>query len=442
MIKNGPIVKKNGEIKIMKRNKKKLWTISIILLILLPIMSMPIIAIEKSVIFDMPCSVVIGDELFIGGMASVGNTVDIAIDGVVIPELNDVALDEFGAFRVLIDTVATYSPGSLKRPRPVKIEAFINRARGVGTIGPDEDNDGSTLILMVQGGLIVELSTNMVNRSDSFVISGDAPGSRQLEVLTISPRGGEAGKYGIRENTGTNYTGITYDKVSVSRTDHTYSKEFHVSDTAYTGTYFVVVLSYGIDGVYGDTDRSNIIGAINQKYNNPNLRSMSQDYILSLILGASINSTVSDDLSMVMQLAVKAPKSYVVRLDPIEDVVVGELLKVTGTSDKKEGSEIIITVEGLIGEQLMPTMVRVENGKFSATFDTDYALMGKYTVVAADGEGNTDEATVNLIPVPTPSPMVTVTPTESTPTPATPSFETIFAIAGLLAVAYLLKRRQ
>lgn len=250
---------------------------------------------------------------------------------------------------MLIDTVATYSPGSLKRQRPVKIEAFINRARGVGTIGLDEDNDGSTLILMVQGGLIVELSTNMVNRSDSFVISGDAPGSRQLEVLTISPRGGEAGKYGIRENTGTNYAGITYDKVSVSRTDHTYSKEFHVSDTAYTGTYFVVVLSYGIDGVYGDTDRSNIIGAINQKYNNPDLRSMSQDHILSLILGASINSTVSDDLSMVMRLAVKAPKSYAVRLDPIEDVVVEELLAVTGTSDKKEGSEIVITVEGPIG---------------------------------------------------------------------------------------------
>jgi len=199
----------------------------------------------------------------------------------------------------------------------------------------------------------------------------------------------------------------------------------------------VVVLSYGIDGVYGDTDRSNIIGAINQKYNNPNLRSMSQDHILSLILGASINSTVSDDLSMVMRLAVKAPKSYVVRLDPIADVVVGELLTVTGTSDKKEGSVIIIIVEGPIGEQLMPTMVRVENGKFSAAFDTDYALMEKYTVVADDGEGNTDEATVNLIPVPTPSPMVTVTPT-----PATPSFETIFTIAGLLAVAYLLRRRQ
>jgi hypothetical protein len=82
-------------------------------------------------------------------------------------------------------------------------------------------------------------------------------------------------------------------------------------------------------------------------------------------------------------------------------------------------------------------------------------------VVAYDGEGNTDEATVPVcgLPVPTPSPRVTITPTEtpitteptqmpvttpteSTPTPATPSCETIFAIAGLLAVTYLLRRRK
>jgi hypothetical protein len=299
----------------MTRDTKKLWTISIVLLLLLPLMSMPIIAIEKEVIFDLPPSVVVGEELSIEGKASVGNTIDIAIDGVVIPELNDVTPDETREFNVMIDTVATYSPDSLKIPGPVKIEAFIERTQGVGTIGPDEDNDGSTMILLVQGSLIVEISTNEVNRSDSFVISGIAPGSRQLEILTISPRGGEAGRYGIRENTCTNYSGITYDKVSVSGIDWTYSKEFYVRGTAYMGSYLVIVLSYGVDGVYGNTDRSNILEAINQEYNNPNLGSMSQDHILSLILGASINSPMSDDLSMVMRLAVKAPKSYAVRLD-------------------------------------------------------------------------------------------------------------------------------
>jgi hypothetical protein len=452
-----------------------------------PTPAMPIIASEKSVIFDMPRSVFIGDELSIKGIASVGNTVDIAIggaigiDGVVIPELNDVELDEFGAFNVDIDAVANYSPGSLKRQRPVKIEAFIpqsgggtgpgpaqiiglvkieafiNRARGVGTIGPDEDNDGSTLILPMQSHLIVNLSNYRVNRSDSVVISGEAPGSRQLEILIISPYGGEVGRYGLRETASTNYSGITYDKVSVSDTDHTYSKEIHVSDTAYTGSYTVIVLSYGADGVYGDTDKSNIIEAMNQKYNTPNLGGMLLDQILDVISGASIDSPKSEDLFNVQQLVVEAPKSYAVRLDdPIVPVAVGEILTVTGTSDKKEGSEVIITVERPSEitvkrrprRHLMPKKVYVENGKFSATFDTSYSdrfsAMGEYTVVAYDGEGNTDEATVFVGRKldPTPSPRGTITPTESTPTPATPSFETIFAIAGLLAVAYLLRRRK
>jgi len=48
------------------------------------------------------------------------------------------------------------------------------------------------------------------------------------------------------------------------------------------------------------------------------------------------------------------------------------------------------------------------------------------------------------VPSPTPSPTVTSTPTAiPSPTPApTPGFEAVFAIAGLLAVVYLLRRRK
>jgi hypothetical protein len=46
-------------------------------------------------------------------------------------------------------------------------------------------------------------------------------------------------------------------------------------------------------------------------------------------------------------------------------------------------------------------------------------------------------------PTPTPTPTVTSTPTAPSPTPApTPGFEVVFAIAGPLAVAYLLKRKK
>jgi PGF-CTERM protein len=51
-----------------------------------------------------------------------------------------------------------------------------------------------------------------------------------------------------------------------------------------------------------------------------------------------------------------------------------------------------------------------------------------YFVKADDSDGHTDEATVEI---------VTVVPTPTaTPTP-TPGFEPVFAITGLLAIAYL-----
>jgi PGF-CTERM protein len=55
---------------------------------------------------------------------------------------------------------------------------------------------------------------------------------------------------------------------------------------------------------------------------------------------------------------------------------------------------------------------------------------------ADDGDGHTDEKTVEIkAAVPTPTPPVTPTPTP-TPTPV-PGFEPVVAIAGLLAIAYL-----
>ena len=81
-------------------------------------------------------------------------------------------------------------------------------------------------------------------------------------------------------------------------------------------------------------------------------------------------------------------------------------------------------------------------------------------MIKTDGDGHTDEATVQILtavpspsPVVSPSPTVTVSPTVSptatptvspavSPTPKPPGFEAVFAIAGLLAVAYLVLRRR
>jgi len=58
-----------------------------------------------------------------------------------------------------------------------------------------------------------------------------------------------------------------------------------------------------------------------------------------------------------------------------------------------------------------------------------------YFVKAADdGDGHTDEKTVEILTaVPTSTP---------TPTPTPPFLEAVFAIAGLLAIAYLVLRKK
>ena len=52
-----------------------------------------------------------------------------------------------------------------------------------------------------------------------------------------------------------------------------------------------------------------------------------------------------------------------------------------------------------------------------------------------------NKATQTPTPVPTPTPTATSTPSPS-PTPEPPGFEAVFAIAGLLTVIYLLRRRK
>ena len=60
----------------------------------------------------------------------------------------------------------------------------------------------------------------------------------------------------------------------------------------------------------------------------------------------------------------------------------------------------------------------------------------------SDNDGYWDPQDPNPIDSTIPVSMPTVTPMHPTPTPASPGFEAVFAIAGLLAVTYLLRRRK
>ncbi|RZN38046.1 MAG: hypothetical protein EFT35_05200 [Methanophagales archaeon ANME-1-THS] len=151
-------------------------------------------------------------------------------------------------------------------------------------------------------------------------------------------------------------------------------------------------------------------------------------------------------------------ESLSTRLDTLPTVDIGEPLVVTGTTNRAEGTQILVTVKGPV--ELVPAIVRVENGTYKATFDTSAAQEGRYVITVDDGEGHTSEAMVNLreplpeqtppvrteppAPSPSPTPGVTPLPTvRPTPTPEAkvPGFEAGFALAGLFTV-YLIRLRR
>ncbi|MDI6860127.1 MAG: PGF-CTERM sorting domain-containing protein [Methanocellales archaeon] len=164
-----------------------------------------------------------------------------------------------------------------------------------------------------------------------------------------------------------------------------------------------------------------------------------------------------------------------VTIDPIPTTKIGDDLVVTGTCNREEGTQLEVKLAGLGLERIITA--GVANNAYSATYSTTGLVEGDYTVTVTDkmldypGGGarmnasddvvatTTVTLATEVVPTPTPTPIVTPTPTPyptptpaptptpvpvptPTPTPKVPGFEAVFAIVGLLAVAYLVLRRR
>jgi hypothetical protein len=402
--------------------------------------------VERSITFDIPSTVTIGDKLTIKGTANTGSSVDIAVDGTVDALLNDLVIDENKEFSKEISTtdIAAFAvPGS------VRLKAYIDRTGGAGVVPTTDTDDGSTAILMVRGGLTAELSMDIVAQDDDFTISGTAKGSNNVNVLIVSPKG-KGGTY----ITTSAVNDIYNETASVSEVDDVFSRKISVGANVDTGSYLIVVLSPGSDSVYnGLTTGTGVTDFYTNLSAAYNLLAKTQEQLLAIIQDATVSAAGSDDLIWVGYIKVATP---FVTLDPIVSVAIGEPLAITGTSNRKEGFAIVVTAKGPM--ELAPQTVNIEDGTFNATFDTAGATVGTYTVKADDGDGHTDEVTVSIVtevaPAPTAAPTAeptakptaapaptaapTATPTAE-PTPEPPGFEAVFAIAGL---SYLVLRKR
>jgi hypothetical protein len=343
-----------------------------------------ITVLEKAVVFDVPSTVVIGESFTLAGTANTGYSVDIAIDDYVYAQTNNLLLDENNEFKVEIDTATAGIP-AFTVPGSVRLKAYIDRAAGTGAIGPAETDDGSIAILMVRGDLVVWLSRDTVALDNDFTINGNTVPNSSLNLLIIGPKGSGAT---LIDGSG---KGIYNTTVTVAP-NGTFSKKINVGANVDTGSYAIVVLTPGTDGHYNGlppgTSVNDFMEELEKKYN---LIAKTQEQLLQIIEDATVGAAGSDDLWWLCSIKVGVPY---VKLDPIESVMVGEPLVVTGTSNRKDGFVILITVKG--PKELTPQTVFIENGKFSATFDTTDAPVGPYVVKADDGDGHTDTTIVEI----------------------------------------------
>jgi hypothetical protein len=350
---------------------------------------------DKKVVFDVPDTVIIGQQFKIGGTVNIGDTVDIAVEGEIVENLNDAVIGENGEFRVGIDTSSPDAPSAFQIPGSVRLNAYIDRRGGPGNIGANEKSDGSAAILMIRGKLTAELSTYNVAQGGEFLITGTAPSAKSVDILIVAPKGFRASNIegGMQ---------MHYTSRQVSNTTDSFYKRINVGNDVDTGKYLVMVLSSGGDSVWGKNghlelynpnDPSNPETALGQY----NITTGTQEEMLEIVEDLVF---LSDDLLWIDIVHVEPPY---MRLDSIVDVTIGEPLGVSGTTNREEGYTIVVTVKGPV--ELASVVVNVEKGRFNAVFETSNAVPGTYTVKADDGDGNTDTATANIPAALTPATM-------------------------------------
>jgi hypothetical protein len=353
-----------------------------------------IMVFPKGVTFDMPALAVIGDRITIKGTATSGTFVSVYIDDVLYRQLQDLVLED-GEFSKEVTTtnVGMTQLGTVRLKTWIDCECKVPAGAASTTYKPPRSPDGSTKIFMVEPWLTAGLSSDSVDQDDEFTVEGTAPGSRQVTILCVSPKGG-GGKSLLDEGV----TGVSLTKASVSTTDNTFSKKFWVQEDADSGVYYVIVLSPGMDGEWDMTGTSNLETALDLRYRIPSLTSgiinaKTPDLIVEIFEDLT-QCAGGDDLMRILTL--KVGKIETLTLNPTADVIVGNPLKVTGATSRKDGSIIWITVKKPYCE-IAPQAAIAKDNTFSATFDTTGAQLGTYTVKAIDGYGYTAATTVDII---------------------------------------------
>ena len=356
--------------------------------------SVDVEVLPPEVIFDMPSIATVGEEVTIRGAISAGGCVDIVIEDVIV--FDDEPVDKNNEFEVDWDTSGLFIG-------PCVIDVYIDCPIS-GWMDPyayyDIDKDGSTVIWLVAPRLTAEQPRNVIAEGDDYAIEGTATGVDDVDIVLVGPVGyPHMAGFDVLNDLEITSTSVSGEK---------FSEDVTMTEGVNTGTWIAMVFSPGRDGVYGDSWGE--AGNLNSAFPPHIFAGKTQDQIVEILKDYTIDVAGSDDLLCLLTFRVDS--LGFVEFRPIEPVVVGEPLNVSGTTNREPGTTIAIwTIEGPI--MLPPVIAKVEwptadQGVFSATINSSGAVPGTYTLEANDGEGNTDTATVEIhVPSP-PAPEVSI----------------------------------
>ncbi|NQE45260.1 Cell surface glycoprotein [ANME-1 cluster archaeon GoMg2] len=242
--------------------------------------------------------------------------------------------------------------------------------------------------------LTAELDKTEVKRGDIVNISGAASGTNVVDIIVLGPRGLRKMPASITSEDAL-ADGFRFMTVAVAE-DNTFTAQIRIPEEIYSGFQHVMVLSPGTDGVYGaTTSTGGELFDVMQDYiatkggNEAVLPGKSTEQLMDIIAAATYNTTGSDDLAVDLTFLGASSFEEVIRLDPFAPVMRGEPLEVYGTAEREDGSVVVVsTIPDPL--YLAAVTIRVEEGAFSATFDTTDAVPGTYVMQAEDTDGNID----------------------------------------------------
>ena len=200
------------------------------------------IDVEKAtVVFDMPATCVIGEDLTIKGTVSAGESVAIYIDDDLFEAsatLTDGVFDEdwdtkgekTGSYRidVYIDLEDKMTPPADKDDIPAGIE-----------------EDGTTTVRLIAPELDAEQPRDVIAEGDDYTIEGTATGVDEVDIVLIGPNGYPPADPGLDVLNGLEITSTSVD-------DNEFSEDITITEGLDLGSWITMVFSPGCDGEYGD----------------------------------------------------------------------------------------------------------------------------------------------------------------------------------------------